>query len=89
MTMTQVKSVEQLKEMIENAVHDYFIQLEFGARSSKMIDYNPTTKKFEIINEIDYSKQKLTEKNLFNRKYTNIGYAITVGALYSYEDYNN
>ena len=85
--MTQVKDVEMLKEMIENAVHDFFIQLEFGARSSKMIDYSPETKRFYIINEIDNSKQRLTEKNLFNRKYINIGYALTVGALYSYEDY--
>lgn len=85
--MTQVKSLDQLKEMIENGVHDYFIQLEFGARSSKFLDYSPESDKYYIINEIDGSKQRLGEKNLMNRKYTNVGYAITIGALYAYEDY--
>lgn len=85
--MTQVKSLDQLKEMIANGVHDYFIQLEFGARSSKFLDYSPDSDKYYIINEIDGSKQRLGEKNLMNRKYTNVGYAITIGALYAYEDY--
>ena len=85
--MTQVKSLDQLKEMIANGVHDYFIQLNHGLRSSKFIDYSPETGKYYILNEIDGTKQTLNEKHLMNRDYTNVGYALTVGALYAYENY--
>ena len=83
--MAKITSTAQLREMIENGVHDFFIQCNFGARSSKCIDYNPETGKYHIINEVDGSKQILGEKNLFNRKYTNIGYAITQGSFFSYD----
>lgn len=81
----KVKNIEHLKEMIEEGTHDFFIQLNLGLRSSKMIDYNPETDKFDIINEIDGTKQRLNSRNLFNKRYTNIGYAITMGSLFSYE----
>jgi hypothetical protein len=71
--------------MIEEGVHDYFIQLNFGLRSSKQIDYSPETEKYYILNEIDDTEQELDEKQLFDRVFTNIGYAIQNGALYSYE----
>lgn len=83
--MKVVKDIEHLKELIEEGVHDFFIQLNLGLRSSKMIDYNPETDKFDIINEIDGTKQRLNSRNLFNKRYTNIGYAITMGSLFSYE----
>ena len=85
--MTQVKSLDQLKEMIANGVHDYFIQLNHGLRSSKFLDYSTKTSKFYIVNEIDGTKQRINEKHFMDRDYTNVGYAITVGALYSYENY--
>ena len=83
--MKVVKDIEHLKKMIEEGTHDFFIQLNFGFRSSKMIDYSPETDKFYIVNEIDGTKQRLNSRNLFNQRYTNIGYAITMGSLFSYE----
>jgi hypothetical protein len=80
----QVTSIDQLKEMIANHVHDYFIRLNGGFRSSKNLDYVPDEDKFIIFNEIDGSEQELDEQQLMDRDYTNVGYAITVGALYSY-----
>lgn len=85
--MTRVTTTAQLQEMIANGVHDFFIQLNYGGRSSKFMDYSPKTGKYYILNEIDGTKQTLGEKNLFNRKHTNIGYAIQQGSFFSYEDY--
>ena len=85
--MTRVTSLDQLKEMIANGVHDYFIALNLGLRSSKFLDYSPKTGKFYIMNEIDGSEQMLNEKHFMSRDYTNTGYAMTVGALFAYEDY--
>ena len=84
--MQQVKTIEDLKERIENGQHDFFILLNGFGRSSKEVDYSPKTKKFIIVNEIDGTTQVLSEKNLFNRKYTNIGYAMENGAFYYYYD---
>ena len=83
--MTQVNTIEQLIEMSDNGIHDFFIQLNGGCRSSKMIDYNYETEKFDIVNEIDYSEQSLTREQLMDEDCTNIGKAIKLGALYSYE----
>lgn len=82
--MKQVKSVSQLKRMIENGTHDFFIMLNGGGRSSKFMDYSIYSKKFYICNEIDGSEQHLSEKNLFNERHTNIGKAINAGAFYAY-----
>lgn len=83
--MTQVKTTEELKKMIEEGVHDFFIQLNYGARSSKYMDYSPKTKQYYVENEIDGSEQQLTEEQLMDEQYTNIGKAITAGAFYCYE----
>lgn len=80
----KVKNIEHLKKMIEEGTHDFFIQLNLGLRSSKTIDYNPQTDKFNIINEIDGTKQRLNSRNIFNKRYTNIGYAIKMGSFFSY-----
>ena len=85
--MTKVTSLGHLKEMIANGVHDYFIALNGGFRSSKFLDYSTKSGKFYIMNEIDGSEQNLNEKHFMNRDYTNVGYAMTVGALFAYEDY--
>ena len=87
--MTKVTSTEQLREMIAQGVHDFFILLNGNARSSKFMDYSPKTGKYYILNEIDDTKQTLCEKNLFNRKHTNVGYAIQQGSFFSYEDYQS
>ena len=82
--MQQVKTTDQLKEMIASGVHDFLIRLAFGIRSSKNIDYNAKTGLFYVMNEIDGSEQELTESQLMDECYTNIGKAITIGAFYSY-----
>lgn len=83
--MVQVKTTSQLKRMIYDGAHDYFIMLNGGARSSKYMDYSIYSEKFYITNEIDGSEQELTEAQLMDEEYTNIGKAITAGAFYSYE----
>lgn len=83
--MTKITSVEQLKEMIANGTHDFFICLTGCLKSSKNIDYDPETKEFYIFNEIDGSEQEFHEEYFFNREYTNVGYAMENGKLYSYD----
>jgi hypothetical protein len=85
--MKQVKSLEHLKQLAESANgirQHFFISLAGGvARSSKQILYDPGTKRFDIVNEIDFSFQEnLSEKQLRTR--TNIVDAIEAGALYKY-----
>ena len=75
----KIKSVEELKkESAEGA--DFFILLNDGLRSSKHICYEDDEKKFYVLNEIDGSEQRLTERGLFTK--SNIGEAIGKGALY-------
>lgn len=81
----QIKDVEHLKEMIEDDNHDFYIALKGGGRSSKCIDYEPESEMFTIENEIDGTEQELTEQQLFDEDYTNIGKAIKVGSLYAYQ----
>ena len=81
---TQVKSLDDLKQSISDGAHDFYIQLNFGLRSSKYLDYSTVTKKFHVTNEIDGTEQELTEQQLMDRTYTNIGYALEHGALYAY-----
>lgn len=81
---TQVKSLSDLKQKIYDGAHDFYIQLNYGLRSSKYLDYSPVTKKFYVTNEIDDTEQELTEQQLMDRTYTNIGYALQHGALYAY-----
>lgn len=77
--MKQIKSIEELKkESAEGA--DFFIMLHHGLKSSKHIRYYDIDKKFDVINMIDGSVQRLTEKGLFTK--SNIGEAIEKGALY-------
>ena len=86
----KVKSLEHLKTILkenDNGTLECFIETNGGGRSWKTITYaneddkdgNP---KFEILNEIDETRQVLTEKNLFNERYTNIGKAIENGSFF-------
>jgi len=81
---TQVKSLDDLKQRISDGEHDFYIQLNFGLRSSKYIDMSEDGKTFYVTNEIDGTEQELTEQQLMDRTYTNIGYALQHGALYAY-----
>lgn len=79
----RVQSLSHLKELIKNNKNDFFIQLNFGLRSSKFIDLNEDGR-FYVMNEIDGSEQRLTESEIMDEGYTNIGKALNLGALYLY-----
>lgn len=79
----RVQSLSHLKELIKNNKNDFFIQLNFGLRSSKFIDLNEDGR-FYVMNEIDGSEQILTESEIMDEGYTNIGNALNLGALYLY-----
>jgi len=81
---TQVKDIDDLKKRIGKGKRKYFILLNFGLRSSKRMGYSAKTNTFHVTNEIDGTEQELTEQQLMDRTYTNIGYALKNGALYAY-----
>ena len=83
-TFTRVNSLDELKQMCDGVTKDFFIQLNFGIRSSKNISYNKDTDTFYILNEIDDTKQKLNSQTIMDEDYTNIGKAITFGSFYAY-----
>ena len=78
----RIRTIEQLKELArdENGL-DCFILLNGGLRSSKYIRYYPVDKKFYVLNFIDSSEQELTESQILDSAYTNIGEAMSKGAL--------
>jgi hypothetical protein len=78
----QIRTIEQLKELAkdENGL-DCFILLNGGLRSSKHIRYYPDDNIFYVLNLIDDSEQELTESQIFDSAYTNIGEAMKKGAL--------
>jgi hypothetical protein len=73
--------MEQLKTESEQGA-EFFILLNHGLRSSKDIVWDAQAKKFHIFNHIDQTEQHLTEHQLFDRDYANIGYAMKKGALF-------
>lgn len=85
--MKQITSIEELKKEAaysEKHVSEFFIQLNFGVRSSKRITFYPDTETWDILNEIDDSyEEDLTEDQLRNE--THIVVAIENGALYKYD----
>ena len=83
-TFTRVNSLDELKQMCNGVTKDFFIQLNFGIRSSKNISYNKDTDTFYILNEIDDTKQELNSQTIMDDEYTNIGKSITLGSFYAY-----
>ena len=83
-TFTRVNSLDELKQMCDGVSKDFFIQLHFGFRSSKNISYNKHPDTLYPPNEIDDTEQELNSKTIMDDDYTNIGKAITFGALYAY-----
>lgn len=83
-TFKRVNSLDELKQMCDGVTKDFFILLNFGIRSSKDISYNKDTDTFYILNEIDDTEQELNSQTIMDEEYTNIGKAITLGALYAY-----
>jgi hypothetical protein len=84
--MKKVNSIEHLKTeaLSHNGEYsDFYINLNFGVRSSKRILYEADSNTFCIHNEIDDSYQdNLTEDELRNE--THIVIAIEQGALFKY-----
>jgi hypothetical protein len=78
----RIRTIEQLKELAkdENGL-DCFILLNGGLRSSKHIRYYPNDNSFFVLNLIDDSEQELTESQILDSAYTNIGEAMEKGAL--------
>ena len=75
--------MEQLKqEAKDREDSEFFIRLMGNLRSSKRITWEEDEKKFSIFNGIDNTNQELTEAQVMDRDYTNIGYAMTKGALF-------
>jgi len=79
----QITNMEQLKKEARGQQDvEFFILLRGYLRSSKRIVWEEDEKKFFIINFIDDSEQELTEAQIMDAGYTNIGYAMAKGALF-------
>ena len=78
----QIKTVERLKELAkaDNGL-DCYILLNGGLKSYKHIRYYPDDNSFWVLNFIDSSEQELTESQILNKEYTNIGEAMEKGCL--------
>ena len=75
--LSLVKNLKDLKNLLLKGYYEYRIILKASLFSRKWIYHDgKKTKGFSIINCIDGSQQRLTEKQLMNRSYTNIGYAL-------------
>lgn len=81
--MRQIKNIEELRKQIDKGNHEFYISLG-PIRSSKFIDrskYNADH--FYVYNESDNSEQTLTEAQMLDRGYTNIGHAMKRGAFFT------
>lgn len=76
----QITSITHLEELSADESFECFIQLQFNVRSVKWIQYDGY--KFFITNCIDDTEQELTAEQLMDKSETNIGEAITLGALW-------
>ena len=76
----RIKTIAQLKKLAKNGI-ECFILLRGGLRSSKYICYHHEDNSFYVLNYIDGSEQQLTENQLTDIAYTNIGEAMQKGAL--------
>ena len=81
--MQKINSLDELRSACEiDQPRDFFISLAGGmARSSKSITIDDHGL-FHVMNEIDGSVQSLNPETIFSQ--SNIGEAISKGALYTY-----
>ena len=78
----RITTIEQLKELAKREMGlDCFILLNGGLRSSKHIRYYPDDNSFFVLNLIDGSEQELTESQILDSAYSNIGEAMKKGCL--------
>ena len=80
--MNKILSVKQLKRESKKGA-EFFILLRFNLRSTKWIEWDAQNKVFNVINFIYGSELTLTEKQLMDTQWTNIGHAISCGRLYN------
>jgi hypothetical protein len=79
----RITSLGQLKKEAQGEDDaEFFILLNGNLRSSKRIIWEEEEMRFVIFNYIDDTEQVLTEAQLMDKSYTNIGYAMTQGALF-------
>lgn len=76
-----IRCLENIQDLSGQGLNNYALLLNGGCFSRKTITYNPKTKKYKIINHIDNSTQYLTEKDILNKKITNIAEGIEKRAL--------
>ena len=78
----QIRTIKQLKELAktDNGL-DCYILLNGGLKSSKHIRYWPDDNSFFVLNLIDDSEQELTESQILDSAYSNIGEAMKKGCL--------
>ena len=78
----RIRTIEQLKELAadENGL-DCYILLNGCLRSSKYIRYYPDDNSFYVLNLIDDSEQELTDTQILDSEYSNIGEAMEKGCL--------
>ena len=78
----RIKTIMQLKELAktDNGL-DCYILLNGGLKSSKHIRYWPDDNSFFVLNLIDDSEQELTESQILDSAYSNIGEAMKKGCL--------
>jgi hypothetical protein len=77
--MKTIKTLAELKKLSNDKTFECAILLYGGLFSRKYITYDG--KHFHIENCIDNTSQKLNAKQLMDKDYTNIGYALEKGAL--------
>jgi len=78
----RIRTITQLKKLAKrDSGLDCYILLNGRLRSSKHIRYYPDDNSFYVLNLIDDSEQELTEAQMLDSDYTNIGEAMEKGAL--------
>ena len=78
----RIRTIEKLKELARaESGLDCYILLNGNLRSSKHIRYYPDDNSFYVLNLIDDSEQELTEDQILDSGYSNIGEAMKKGAL--------
>ena len=77
----RITTIQQLKELAKDDGLNCSILLNGNLRSSKYIRYYPDDNSFYVFNLIDDSEQELTESQILDSAYSNIGEAMEKGAL--------
>jgi hypothetical protein len=79
----KITSLDQLKKEAEEGAEFFILLGNQGLlRSSKWIVWESEIGIFFVRNLIDDTEQELNERQIMDRGYTNIGYAMLKGALF-------